>query len=134
VTRFEIRATDKIRQVTPHDSPSLAFSVPEHASAPLEIQVNFGVFAGRQATLAEIDRLAVDLLDLVGAVSIIAEERHEISHTAEASVHQVRIELRADVVPRDQAERDELEEQLLERADYWARRCIAERHSDLSDL
>ena len=55
--------------------------------------MNFGVFAGRAATPAEIDRLAEWLLDEVGEVSIVSEERHEIDTHGEAVIHQVRIEV-----------------------------------------
>src|SRR5437870_6957031 len=114
--------------------PSMAFAV-EHQQPPaVEVRVNFGVFAGREATPAEIDRLAEWLLDEVGEVSIISEERHEIDGHVEASVHQVRIEVASDRVPQDPAALDELEEKIVERADYWARTCIAERHTEVAEL
>ena len=98
----------------------------EHDAPAIEVRVNFGVFAGRAATPAEIDRLAEWLLDEVGEVSIIAEERHEIDAHAEASVHLVRIE----VVDGGRLERGELEQRIVERAEHWARSCVAERHLD----
>jgi hypothetical protein len=85
-------------------------------------------FAGRDATAAEIDRLAEWLLDEVGEVSIISEERHEIDANVEASVHQVRIEVAADRVPGDPVERAAIEARIVERAEYWANLCVAERH------
>ena len=94
--------------------------------------MNFGMFAGRGATPAEIDRLAEWLLDEVGDVSIIAEERHEIDANAEASVHQVRIEVASESVPADGAARDRIEHRILERAEHWARACIADRHVDVA--
>ena len=94
--------------------------------------MNFGVVAGRDATSAEIDRLAEWLLDDVGEVSIISEERHEIDANVEASVHQVRIELAPEDVPGDAGERDALEAKLLQRAEYWARLCVSERHAELA--
>jgi hypothetical protein len=90
-----------------------------------EVRVNFGIFAGREATPAEIDRLAEWLLDEVGEVSIVSEERHEIDTHGEAVVHQVRIE----VEHRD----GETEQRILERAEHWARLCVAERHADVTD-
>ncbi len=89
-----------------------------------EVRVNFGIFAGREATPAEIDRLAEWLLDEVGEVSIVSEERHEIDTHGEAVVHQVRI--KADGGPA-------VEQRILERAEYWARLCVAERHADITD-
>ena len=116
------------------DEPSIAFAVRTHEDPGLEIRVNFGVFAGRAATPAEIDRLAEWLLDEVGEVSIISEERHEIDSHVEASVHQVRVEVAADRVPDDPEAMDELERKLVERSDHWARACIAERHVEVAEI
>src|SRR5438445_8664521 len=113
--------------------PRIAFAVRTQESPAIEIRVNFGVFAGREATPAEIDRLAEWLLDEVGEVSIISEERHEIDAHVEASVHQVRIEVAADRVPADDAERRVIEERILERAEHWAHICVAERHAEIAD-
>ncbi len=109
---------------------SMAFAVREHNQPEIEVRINFGMFAGRRATQAEIDRLATLLLDEVGEVSIISEERHEFDSTVEAAVHQVRIEL-TDGVSSDEDERKRLEERIIERADYWARACVADRHSPI---
>ena len=111
---------------------TIAFAVAGREPPAIEVRVNFGVFAGRSATAAEIDRLAEWLLDEVEDVSIIAEERHEIDAHGEASVHQVVIEV-TDGVPGGEA-REELERRLLERAELWARQCIAERHADVAEL
>ena len=114
--------------------PSIAFAVGRHEDPAIEVRVNFGVFAGREVTPAEIDRLAEWLLDEVSTVTIISEERHEIGGTVEASVHLVRIEVEGDEVPSDDSERRTLEQRLVERADYWARQCIADRHNDTAEL
>jgi hypothetical protein len=112
------------------DDPTMAFVVQRHESPAIEVRVNFGIFAGRDATTAEIDRLAEWLLDEVGEVSIISEERHEIDAHGEASVHQVRIEVDTSRVNGNRAE---VEQRILERAEYWARLCVAERHSEITD-
>jgi hypothetical protein len=91
------------------------------------VHVNFGVFTGREATPAEIDRLAEWLLDRVEHVTIFSEVRHEIDAHSEAAVHQVRIEVpRADTT----AAPAELEPWLVERAELWARTCMAERTAE----
>lgn|SRR5438045_9156743 len=112
---------------------TMAFAVHGHEPPAIEVLVNFGIFAGRAATPAEIDRLAEFLLDEVGEVSIIAEERHEIDSHVEASVHQVRIEVSTDRVPVDQGERAAIEDRILERAEHWMRVCVAERHAEVAD-
>ena len=109
----------------------MAFAVRRHDPPAIEVRVNFGVYAGREATPAEIDRLAEWLLDEIGDVSIIAEDRHEIDAHVEASVHQVRIEVAADRTPGPGPARDELERRLLERAEHWARLCMAERQAQI---
>jgi hypothetical protein len=113
--------------------PSMAFAVHEHDAPAIEVRINFGIFAGRDATGAEIDRLAEWLLDEVGEVSIISEERHEIDANVEASVHQVRIEVAAGDVPADPAERAAIEARIVERAEHWAHVCVAERHVEIAD-
>jgi len=97
----------------------------------VQVLVNFGVFAGRGATAAEIDELAQALLPKVGEVSIVAEERHEIGEESEASVNQVRIEVAADQLPDDEHELDVLCGRLVEAAETWARGCISERHAEV---
>jgi hypothetical protein len=113
------------------DEPTMAFAVNRHDPPGIEVRVNFGVFAGREATAAEIDRLAEWLLDEVGEVSIISEERHEIDARAEASVHQVCIEISPEAI--DGQPREEVERRILERAEHWAHLCVAERHAEIAD-
>ena len=92
-------------------------------SPPQEVRINFGVFAGRAATPAEIDELAALLLPELSEVTIVAEDRHELSEHSEGMVHQVRIELPAgtDV------------EHVVQLADRWAQACIADRHAEVSE-
>jgi hypothetical protein len=113
--------------------PVIAFATRTFEPPGLEIRVNFGVFAGREATPAEIDELAAALLDKVEGVGIVAEDRHEISEHSEALLHQIRIEVSGDDVPIDEHELDELRGRLIEAAERWTRECIAERHAELAD-
>jgi hypothetical protein len=116
------------------EEPQLAFCVREVEPPGVEVRVNFGVFAGRRATPAEIDDLAAALLPKVGEVSIVAEERHEIGGESEASLNQVRIEIMPEHLPDDERELDMLCGRLVEAAEAWARVCIADRHADVSEL
>lgn len=111
----------------------MAFAVRTQEPPGIQVCVNFGIYAGREATPAEIDRLAEWLLDEVDGVSIISQDRHEIDGHAEAAVHQVLIEVDASYLPEGAEQHDEVERRLLERAEYWARQCVAERHADLVD-
>lgn len=113
--------------------PTIAFATRSIEPPALEIRINFGIFAGREATAAEIDDLGTALLDKVTEVSIVSEERHEISAHSEASLHQVRIEVSGDELPDDEHEVDELRGRLIEAAERWARSCMSDRHIELAD-
>src|SRR5437773_7106233 len=58
----------------------------------------------------------------VGAVTILAEDRHELDPTLETSVHMVRIEVAHRHLPTNDLDRRRLERTLVERAEYWTRR------------
>jgi hypothetical protein len=113
--------------------PQLAFFVREAEPPGVEVRVNFGVFAGRAATPAEIDELAKALLPKVGEVAIVAEERHEIDGHSEASIHQVRIEIAPDALPTERQQLEELGVRVVVAAEQWAAACIAERHAEISE-
>jgi hypothetical protein len=103
--------------------PVIAFATREYDPPGLQLRINFGVFAGRAATPAELDELGAVLLEQVRRVSIVAEDRHEIGPESEAAVYQVRVDLQ-------EAEEDpRLEEQLVGLAERWARACVAQRHT-----
>jgi hypothetical protein len=114
------------------DLNTLAFAVHEQSPPALEVRVNFGMFAGREATPAEIDDLAQELLEKVTSVSIVSEARHEIDDHSEAAIHQVRIEIPPDSLPDEQVGREELAGRLIETAERWADACIASRHVDIA--
>jgi hypothetical protein len=103
--------------------PALAFQDADHGRPALVVRVNFGVYAGRNATQAEIDDLARSLHDMVDSLAIVAEERHEFGGDVEAMLRQIVVEVESDVDA----------EGVVARAEAWARRCIATR-SDLGDL
>ena len=107
------------------DEPAISLLVRDHDEPGIEIRVNFGVFAGRHATPAEIDELAVALRDIVPSFAIVSEERHEFADSMEAKVHQVVVE-----VPCEDAgdEPDFLAGQIVHAANGWALECIASRH------
>ena len=111
----------------------IAFAI-EQEPAGLEIQVNFGVFAGRDATSAELEELGKLLVPEAGEVSIVGEQRHEISEDAEVVLHQVRVSVSPENMPEDPGERKAFCERLVTLAEIWARQCINERSSEISDL
>jgi hypothetical protein len=97
--------------------PALVF--PAERDGRPELVVNFGVFSGREATEAEVYRLAQALLEEVAPVEIVCEQRYEFDHDVEATVYVVRV-----VLPRATAGREAL---LAEHVEAWARDAILER-------
>ena len=108
--------------------------IAEQEESGLEIRVNFGVFAGRDATTAELEELGALLLPEAGEISIVGEERHELAESAEIVLRQVRVAIPRERVPQDKAERKELCERLVGLAEIWARRCIEDRHADITEI
>jgi len=83
-----------------------------------EIVVNFGPLSGREATLAEVDRLARRLLEVTGQVRVHAVRTHDMGPESESIVHQVVVEADASA-DRADAVRDICED--------WALDCAEER-------
>ena len=101
----------------------LTFVTHTHAP-PKEVRVNFGVFAGRNVTPAEIDDLARLLLPELGEVTIVSEDRHDVSESSEIALHQLRVEL------PDGADA----QHVAGLVEQWAESCIAERHVEVAEL
>ena len=108
--------------------PELVF-VTEANEGQVEVLVNFGLFASRDATPAEIDHLGRRLVPLIGELTLVSEQRHEFGAHGQGTVHQVRV-----TVKRDKpGEPGELLDVLLEQSRQWARSCFADRHPSISD-
>ncbi len=82
-----------------------------------EVVVNFGILTGREATIAEIDRLARALAPVAGPeLEIASYRRHAYGPGVETVVHQV-------AVAPFQAGAEEV----LEHCEAWALDCAADR-------
>ena len=84
----------------------------------IEIVVNFGPLSGREATLAEVDRLARRLLEIAENVQVHAIRTHDMGPHSETIVHQVVVE--ADAGTEEAGA-------LREVCEAWAADCAAER-------
>jgi hypothetical protein len=83
------------------------------------VVVNFGVYAGREATPAEVERLGNDLRERVTSLEVVCERRESFGPDRRAELYQVRVELPG----RGAGEAAEL----VPAVESWARHCIAER-------
>ena len=99
---------------------TLAFIVDTDDST-VEVVVNFGPLTGREATIAEVDRLARRLLEHVDDVTVVAVRRHELTRDHETILHQVLV--MAPVAERVAAV-------LRDRCEAWAHECAADRMVD----
>ncbi|HEU4449012.1 MAG TPA: hypothetical protein VFR63_03375 [Gaiellaceae bacterium] len=97
--------------------PELVFFAPG-ADGAAELVVNFGVYAGREATPAEVERLARSFLAEVPRLEVVCEQRYEFAPDAEAAVYRVRVR-----TPAAAARGEELRRAVA----AWAEDCIRER-------
>jgi hypothetical protein len=103
--------------------------------APLEIIVNFGVIAGRDASRNEIEALAEQVTPLVSGVTVIAAHRYEFAvDAAEVSACEVTARFDEFLLPTDRTERQTLVDELLAVIDQWARNAAAAAPASGEDL
>lgn len=99
-------------------NPTVAF-VRSEADGKVEVVINFGPLSGREATLAEVDRLARRLLTTAAAhVVVNAVRTHDMGPDTEAIVHQVVVEADAPAAEADA---------LRDLCEAWATDCAHER-------
>jgi hypothetical protein len=110
------------------DAP-VAFATSDRTSPAIQIRVNFGIVAGREATPAEIDTLARNLLQIVKDVSIIAEQHYEIGHGGEAVVHLINVEVDLKDLRDSSVDVGVVTSELIDAATHWAEACAEERHA-----
>ncbi len=110
----------------------IAFVADPQDPVAIEVRVNFGIFAGREVTPAEIDELARVLLSELPSVSIVSEQRHVLDTDAQVAVHQLRIEVAAEALPQN-ADVASLGTRLALLAEHWAEGCISERHAEVTE-
>ena len=108
----------------------LAFAVQPNRP-PAEVRVNFGMFAGRQATPAEVDNLARALHEQFESFTIVAEQRHQFGGAVEASIHQVVVEVEREVASDDISA---MCDRVVEIADQWVGDCVAARQTDVAEI
>jgi hypothetical protein len=111
--------------------PRMAFSVASPEAPGLEVRVNFGIWAGREATPAEIEELAQELLPELGELTILAERRYEFDQHSGAELHQVCVVVPTERLPWDDDEVQRIRELIVTRAEHWARASAERRHADM---
>lgn len=114
--------------------PVIAFAR-RHPEVPgLEVRINFGMLAGRDATSAELDELAHRALAVVSEVSVVGEQRHAVAEHSEAELHQVRLEVADDLLPESEEDVQALSDRLVEEAIRWTDACLADRQAEVLEI
>src|SRR5919198_277057 len=75
---------------------------------------------GGDAPTAELEELGKLLVPEAGEVSIVGEERHEMTEDVEVVLHQVQVAVPPEAVPEDELERKEFCKRLVTLAEIWA--------------
>ncbi len=115
------------------DAP-MAFVAPVAKPPELEIRINFGVFAGREATPAELDVLGRAVMAEIEHVTLVSEHRHELGGGSETSLHQVRMDIPQAALPEDIVEAEWTRDRIVRLAERWAQRCIDARHAEVIEF
>ncbi len=114
--------------------PLIAFLAEQSGPPDVEIRINFGVFAGREATPAELDDLGRAAMEQVDHVTLVSEHRHELGGGSETSLHQVRMGVPRSAFPADTGDAERAQDRLVALAESWAQSCIDARHADVIEL
>jgi hypothetical protein len=93
--------------------------------AALEFEVNFGIFAGREVSRREIERLGEARLPMVAGVSISAEHRYELGTHTTVALHQVHVEIGADGLPPDEGDVEQLRARIAGTLAGWLDDCLS---------
>jgi hypothetical protein len=88
--------------------------------------VNFGVFAGRDVSRLELERLGGELLEVVEGAAIVSEHRLEIAAQSSIDLHQVRVEIDRDVLPEDEPDIEALRVKVVSLLGDWLHSCLTE--------
>jgi hypothetical protein len=89
----------------------------------LDFTVNFGVFAGREVSRRELERLSHALLPLVPSVSVAEEHRFQVGADASVALHQVRVEVATESIP-DDADVEALRTEIADAIRSWLDDCL----------
>jgi hypothetical protein len=88
--------------------------------------VNFGIFAGRDVSRLELERLAHHLLRVVDGVTLVSEHRFELAEGSSIDLHQVRVAIDRDVLPADEPDIEALRMRIARLLDEWMRSCLTD--------
>ena len=104
--------------------PEVVISWDTSPAVAMTFLVNFGVFAGRDVSKLELERLAGVLLRLVDRVTVVSEHRFEIAAASSIDLHQVRVAIDRAALPRDEPDLEALRMRIAELLENWVHSCL----------
>ncbi len=103
--------------------------------SPLVLTVNFGLFAGREASRADVDSLGDALLALVSGFSLFVGRRYDFAADgAEVAAYEVEIRFPTFMLPTESEEHAALVEKILKTINSWAHDYAATAPVEGEDL
>ena len=88
--------------------------------------VNFGIFAGRDVSRIELERLGHVLLRVVDGATVVSEHRFELAEGSSIDLHQVRVSIDRDALPPDEPDVEALRVRIAELLEGWVHSCLTE--------
>jgi hypothetical protein len=88
--------------------------------------VNFGIFAGRDVSRLELERLGHLLLRIVDGVTLVSEHRFELAEGSSIDLHQVRVAIDRAELPSDEPDIEALRARIAAVVQDWVRSCLTE--------
>jgi hypothetical protein len=106
--------------------PAPVISWDTSPAVAMTFRVNFGIFAGRDVSRLELERLGHVLLRVVDGVTLVSEHRFELVAGSSIDLHQVRVAIDRDVLPPDEPDIEALRVRIAELLEGWLHSCLTE--------
>jgi hypothetical protein len=109
-----------------HIQPQAVISWDTGPAVAMTLLVNFGMFAGRDVSKLELERLGDVLLQVVDGVTVISEHRFELAAESSIDLHQVRVAIDRAVLPPDEPDIEALRMKIADLLERWVHSCLTE--------
>jgi hypothetical protein len=106
--------------------PEAVLSWDTSPAVAMTFLVNFGIFAGRDVSKVELERLGRTLLETVDGVTLVSEDRFELGQGSSIELCQVRVAIDRDVLPADEPDIEALRVRIARLLDEWMQSCLTE--------
>ena len=115
-----------LRMAKAEIQPEPVISWDTSPAVALTFLVNFGIFAGRDVSKLELERLGRLLLSIVEGVTLVSEHRFELAEGSSIDLHQVRVAIDRAMLPSDEPDIEALRARITVLLEDWVRSCLTE--------